>query len=146
MSEVTPNELVEEIEYEVEDSEVVPFPIDPTLTEPGVAADAKATGDAINAIESSLRINGKAFANNSLTLYGSDITLASGESTQTVTQAIEDLSQRNADDVMYDTDELVSVKDKIDEIVLNVETAISTEEIDEIFEEIFGGDENNGES
>ena len=141
MSEINPQELNEEIEYEVEDASVVPFPIDPTLTIEGEAADAKATGDAIGAIMTNLRINGKAPENSAVTLYGTDIHLSSSTGVQTISAAIEDLGGRSADDIMYDPVEMVSIKDVVDEMQEAIDTGIPDEEIDEIFDEVFGGDE-----
>jgi len=150
MSEVSvnPEELIETIDYEVEDANVIPFPIDPTLTIQGEAADAKATGDAISAIVSNMRINSKSAENNSFTLYGSDIRVTSGEGTQTIDQAIDELSDRNAGDILYDTENLITIGTKISEIDTAINTGLSTEDIDAIFDEVFEveEDESDGES
>ena len=49
-----PIEGIPEITFEVEVSETVPAPVDSTLTISGQAADAKATGDAISALQTNL--------------------------------------------------------------------------------------------
>lgn len=59
MSEInnTPNSIddgIPEVNFEIEVSEVVQAPIDDTLTISGMAADAKATGDAIAAAKDEL--------------------------------------------------------------------------------------------
>ena len=137
MSEVTPQELVEEIEYEVEDATVIPQPIDPTLSIAGEAADAKATGDAIAAVIGNLRVNEKAPVSNAITLYGSDIKVSSSEGAQTIAEAISSVTDKDASEIIYDTTELTSVKDAIDGIKETIDSEISTAEIDAIFDEVF---------
>lgn len=137
MSEVTPQELVEEIEYEVEDAEVIPQPIDPTLSIAGEAADAKATGDAIAAVIGNLRVNEKAPVSNAITLYGSDIKVSNAEGAQTISEAISSVTDKDASEIIYDTTELTSVKDAIDGIKETIDSEISTAEIDAIFDEVF---------
>ena len=48
------DEGIPEVNFEVEVSNVVQAPIDPTLKIEGMAADAKATGDAIDALDTEL--------------------------------------------------------------------------------------------
>ena len=139
MSETTPNELVEEITLTVEDASVVPTPIDPTLTIPGEAADAKAAGDAIASVISGLRVNGKAPSSSAVTIYAGDIYMSSDEGAQTVAAAIESAGDKDADDIIYDSVNLVSVKSAIDTINTELESELSEAEIDEIFAEVFGG-------
>lgn len=137
MSEVTPQELVEEIEYEVEDATVIPQPIDPTLSIAGEAADAKATGDAIADVFNGANVNGKSFVNKAVTLYGSDIKMSSAEGAQTIAEAISSVTDKDASEIIYDTAELISVKDAIDGIKETIDGEISTAEIDAIFDEVF---------
>lgn len=133
-------ELVEEISYEVEDASVIPTPIDPTLSISGEAADAKATGDAIAAVLGDLRINTKAPVNSAVTLYATDILMSSEEGAQTISEAFGGVEDKDASEIMYDSTNLVTVKDAIDGIITDMETGITDEEIDEIIDEVFGGE------
>ena len=133
------NELVEEITLEFEDADVVPVPIDPTLTISGQAADAKATGDAIAAAVGNLRINEKAPVSNAVTLYASDIKMSSEAGANTIAEAVEAAASRDANDIMYDSGNLVSVKSAIDSINTVLDSELSTDAIDAILAEVFGG-------
>ena len=135
----TPEELVETVTYDVQDASVIPTPIDPTLTIEGEAADAKATGDAINGVLGNLRVNTKAPVNNVLTLYGGDIYVSDAEGAQTITEAIEAANDKNATDIMYNTTDMVTVADALNSINTAMETSISEADIDTIVEEVFGG-------
>ena len=139
MSEVTPNELVEEITLEFDDASVVPVPIDPTLTISGEAADAKAAGDAIAAAVGRLRINEKAPASNAVTLYASDIKMSSDVGANTIAEAVTAAAGRDANDIMYDSGNLVTVKGAIDEINTALDSELSNGAIDAILAEVFGG-------
>ena len=133
----TPEELVEELDYEVEDAEVIPTPIDDTLTISGEAADAKATGDAIAAVLGNLRVNTKAPSSNAITLYASDIAVSDATGAQTIAEALEAVGDKTADDIMYDTVNLVSIKDALDAINTAIDTELSEAEIDAIFDSVF---------
>ena len=141
MSEVTPTpeELVEEIEYEVGDAQVIPSPIDPTLTHEGEAADAKATGDAIAAVFNGATVNGKSAVGKAFMVNAGDIPLSDEEGAQTVAQAIEGIGDKDASEIMYDTTKLVTVKGAIDGIKLDIESELTEEQINNIFDEVFGG-------
>lgn len=143
MSELTPtpDELVEEITYTVDDASVIPVPVDPTLSHEGEAADAKATGDAIAGVIGNLRVNAKAPVNNAITVYATDIAMSSAEGAPTISQAIEGIGDKDASEIMYDPTNLVTVKDALDGITDELDSEISEEEIDEIFDEVFGGEE-----
>ena len=133
----TPEELVEELDYEVEDAEVIPTPIDDTLTISGEAADAKATGDAIAAVLGNLRVNTKAPSSNAITLYAGDIAVSDATGAQTIAEALEAVGDKTADDIMYDTVNLVSIKDALDAINTAIDTELSEAEIDAIFDSVF---------
>lgn len=139
MSEVnnTPEELVEDITVEAEEAQEIPSPIDPTLTHAGEAADAFATGQAIAAVLTRLILNGKTAVANAITLYAADILMSADPGAQTLAQAIEAAGDKDAVDIMYDADNLVTVKDALDQL----DADMTNEEIDEIFENVFGGGE-----
>lgn len=139
MSEITPTELIEEIEYEVEDANVIPTPIDPTLSIEGEAADAKATGDAIAGVIENLRVNGKAPSSNAITVYAGDIRMSSDESAQTIVEAIEAAGDKDAEDIMYDAVNLITIKQALDTINTTLDSELSTETIDTIWDQVFGG-------
>ena len=143
MSEVTPTpeELIEEISFTVDDAAVVPMPIDPTLQNEGEAADAKATGDAIAGVINNLRVNEKAPVNNAITLFASDIALSSDEGSPSILERLEEISDRGADDISYDADNQVTVKGALDDIYSTLDSELSQEQIDGIFDTVFGGDE-----
>lgn len=136
----SPIELVRTIDYEVQDANVIPTPIDPTLSIEGDAADAKATGDAIAGVIGNLRVNTKAPVNNAVTLYGSDIAVTGDEGAQTIAEAIEAAGDKAADDIMYDADNMVTVADALDAINEAIDSELSAAEIDDIFDEVFGGE------
>ena len=143
MSEVTPTpeELIEEISFTVDDASVVPMPIDPTLQNEGEAADAKATGDAIAGVINNLRVNEKAPVNSAITLFASDIALSSDEGSPSILERLEEISDRGADDISYDADNQVTVKGALDDIYNTLDSEMSQEQIDGIFDTVFGGDE-----
>lgn len=143
MSEVnpTPEDLVEQITLTVEDATVIPSPIDPTLSNEGEAADAAATGAAIAAVLTGATVNGKSPTGKAFTIYAGDIAMSSSAGAQTVAEAIASAADKDAADIMYDTENLVTVKGAIDAINTALESELTTEEIDGIFDEVFEGDE-----
>lgn len=141
MSEITPNDLVENITLTVDDAEVIPVPVDPTLSVQGEAADAKATGDAIAAVFTGATVNGKSFVSKAVTVYAGDILMSNETGAQTVKATIETITDKDASQIMYDTINLVSVKSAIDGIKTEIDTELSTDAIDEIFAEVFSDEE-----
>lgn len=133
----TPEELVEEIEYEVDSADVIPTPVDPTLSISGEAADAKATGDAIAGVFNNATVNGKSAVNKAFVVYASDIRMSSAEGASTIAEAIGDIGDKDASEIMYDTVNMVTVKDAIDDIETALDSELTEEEIDEIFDEVF---------
>lgn len=140
MSEINPENLVETVELTVDNASVVPMPIDPTLSHEGEAADAAATGTAIAGVIGNLRINTKAPSNNAVTLYATDIPVSSDEGADTIAEALENVGNRDASGIMYDAENLVTVKAALDEINAAIDTELTEAEIDEIFDAVFGGE------
>ena len=143
MSETNPTaeELIRNVTFTLQRASVIPTPVDPTLSNEGEAADAKATGDAIAGVISNLRVNTKAPVNNAVTVYATDIYMSDAQGAQTISAAIESAADKDASEIMYNATNLVTVKDALDEINATLDTELSNEEIDAIIEEVFGGDE-----
>ena len=138
MSELTPTpeELIENIDMEVEDSNVVPMPIDPTLSNEGEAADAKATGDAIAAISAVKKVNAQSpNASGEVTLNASQIKMSSEEGAQTIVEAVNAVEAQTADTIKYDAEEDETVKDVVDEIIDACTDGCTNDEIDAIFDD-----------
>lgn len=140
-NDVNPEELVEEVGYTVNDATVIPTPIDPTLTIEGEAADAKATGDAIASVFVGATVNGKSATNKAFIVYAGDILLSSEQGAQTVLQAIDNVVDKDASQIIYDQTELITVKDAIDGIKTEMDTELTEEQIDEIINDVFGGED-----
>ena len=145
MSEVnnTPEELVEDITVEVEEAQEIPSPIDPTLTQPGQAADAFAVGQAIAAVLTKLILNGKTAVANAITLYAADILMSDAQGAQTLAQAIEAAGNKKAEDIMYDPENMVSVKTALDAIDTALAKDMTEAEIDEIWDEVFNEEDDD---
>lgn len=143
MSELNPTaeELIRNVTFTLQRANVIPTPIDPTLSNEGEAADAKATGDAIAGVIGNLLVNAKSPVNNAVTLYAGDILMSDAEGAQTIAAAVESAGDKGAEDIMYDAENLVSVKDALDAINTTLDSELTTEEIDAIFDDVFGGDE-----
>ena len=143
MSELNPTaeELIRNVTFTIQRANVIPTPIDPTLSNEGEAADAKATGDAIAGVIGNLRVNTKAPVNNAVTIYAGDIYMSDAQGAQTISAAIESAADKDASEIMYNATTLTTVKDAIDTINTTLDSELSEEEIDAIFEEVFGGDE-----
>lgn len=141
MSEPTAESLVRRIRVGVRTSSVIPTPIDPTLSNQGEAADAYATGQAIAGVIGNLRVNGKGPTNNAITVLAGDIPMSSEAGAASIADAIEDLQNKNAANIMYDTEENVTIKAALDGIYETLDSEMTEPEIDTIFEEVFGGDE-----
>lgn len=141
MSENNPSaeELIRNVRFTIQRSNVIPMPIDPTLSIEGEAADAKATGDAIAGVISNLRVNGKAPVSNAITVYGTDMRLSDAEGAPTIDEAIMGASDRDANDIMYDSGNLVTVKDALDDLYIQIDTELTEDQIDAIITQVFEG-------
>ena len=148
----TPEELVRTVHFNItrntptvrfsaQRAAVIPVPIDPTLSIQGEAADAYATGQAIANVWDGATVNGKSPVGKAFTVYASDTLMSSASGAQTVDQAIEAVAGRTANDIVYDAENLTTVKGAIDGIKTDMDSEISEAEIVEIFDEGFGEDD-----
>jgi hypothetical protein len=143
MSEVnpTPEELVEEISYQVEDATVIPFPIDPTLSIEGEAADAKAVGDALLNVAQNIKVNSKtADSTGNIIVYAGDILMSDAQGAQSIATVIESTEDRTGEDIYYKAGGDTSIAETVDEIIDAVTDGVTEEEIDSIFDD-WGDDE-----
>ena len=141
MSEPTAESLVRRIRVGVRTSNVIPTPIDPTLSNQGEAADAYATAQAIAGVIGNLRVNGKGPTNNAITVLAGDVPMSAEAGATSVADAIDNLQNKNAANILYDTDNNVSIKAALDDIYDTLDTEMSETEIDDVFDAVFGGDE-----
>lgn len=137
----TAEELVRNVTFSLQRSAVIPTPVDPTLSHEGEAADAKATGDAIALAVDGMTVNGKTATNKAFTVYAGDILMSNAQGASTIAEAMGDIGDKDASQIMYDTENLVSVKTALDGIISDLDSELSSDEIDEIFDEVFGGEE-----
>ena len=136
MSEVSSTDLVENITMEVDDADVVPAPIDPTLTHSGQAADAKAVGDALAAISSVKKVNGQSpNSSGEVTVLATQIPMSSATGAQTVSEAILSSQDKTGETIKYSSTSTETIKEVVDEIVEACTDGVSNEDIDGIFED-----------
>ena len=141
MSESTAESLVRRVRLGVRAASTIPTPIDPTLTIQGEAADAKATGDAIAAVFNGVTVNGQSATGKAFIVYAGQIYMSSAEGAQTVAAAIEAAGDKDASEILYDPENLVTVAAALDDINDALESELSETQIDDIFDSVFGGDE-----
>lgn len=144
MSEVSPNELVKRVRVGVRVANQIPTPLDPTLSHQGEAADAKATGDAINAVLGGLTINGKSHVTGqqkTFVIYVPDILMSGETGAQTLAEVLTGLSEMDADDIMYKASELLTVKGALDDIYETLDSELTDEQIEAILDTVFEGGE-----
>lgn len=135
MSEPTPQELVEEIQFEVHDGEVVMTPVDPTLSHAGEAADAQAVGAALAGIASRIKVDGKsADEYGNIMVYATDIPVTSDEGSQTVDGALTALGNKTAETIRYQAGSDQTIEDVVGGIQDALEYGVTDAEIDDIFE------------
>ena len=117
------NNLVRRVGFTVRRANVIPTPLDPTLSHEGEAADAAATGAAIAGVFNNLSLNGK--SGSVIVLYAGDIALSNELGAPTIAEAISGISDKDASEIMYDAEHLVTIADAIDEINEDIESEIN---------------------
>lgn len=147
MSEVNPTQLNKRVRFGVRGANVIPTPIDPTLTHQGEAADAYATGQAIGAVLGGLTINGKSHVTGQpkvFVIYAGDIAMSNTPGAQTMVEAIEAANGRVASDIVYkqgEEENLVTIGAALDDIYNTLDSELSDEQIEEILDTVFEGGE-----
>ena len=103
------NDLNEEVEVVVQDSEVITVPVDDTLTHSNEAADAKAVGDALalkadkSELSAAITVNGQgADDQGAILVDGTDIPMSGNDST-TLKAAIDAVNGKTAADIKMST-------------------------------------------
>lgn len=136
MSEISAETLVKNVRFTLQRSNVIPVPVDPTLSNEGEAADAKATGDAIAAIQAVHDVNGfQPNESGSVTVYATGIPMTNAVGAQTVAEAVQATQAQTGDTIkMVSTDD-DTIKDVTDSIITAVTNGVTDEEIDAIFED-----------
>ena len=87
-------------------------------------------------------VNGKQPDNEGdIALYAGDIPLTQEQGSQSVATAIENALNKDASGIMYDAENLITVKQAIDGIQEETEEDFTETEVAEILDEVFGGDE-----
>ena len=140
---VTPEEQVLTVHRTVSRSVVIPIPIDPTLQNEGEAADAAAVGQAIAAVLDGLKVNGVDVVNKLVEIFGTDIKMSNEEGAKTLKAAIEDVEDRDANDIMYDSENMITVKGKIDAIMTTLDTDLTEEEIEALYDEVMAEEDDD---
>ena len=131
----TPEELVENIDMEVEDASVIPVPVDPTLSNEGEAADAKATGDAIAAIVAVKKVNSTSPDNTgNVQIYANNIPMSNAVGAQTVAEAMVSVQAQTGDVIKYETGETDTIKTVVDGVITACTDGCTYDEIDGIFD------------
>lgn len=138
----TAEQLVRNVTFSLQRSTVIPMPIDPTLSNEGEAADAKATGEAIAAIVAVKKVLGQSpdETGDVKTLNATMIPMTSEEGAQTISEAILGVQAQTADTILYVAGEADTVKSVVDGIITACTDGCTDDEIDAIFDD-WGDDE-----
>lgn len=139
MSEVTESlndQLNRTVRFTLSRDNVIPFPIDPTLSIEGEAADAKAVGDAIANISSVKKVNNQSpNASGEITVNATQIPMSNEAGAQSIAEAM-NAAQGATGETIKRTSE---TEETIEEGMANIEDAITNgctdEEIDALFED-----------
>ena len=132
----TAEQLVRNVTFSLQRSTVIPMPIDPTLSNEGEAADAKAVGEAIAAIVAVKKVNDQSpDSTGAVVINATQIPMTSEEGAQTISDAILSVQAQTADTILYVAGEADTVKSVVDGIITACTDGCTDDEIDAIFEE-----------
>lgn len=131
----TAEQLVRNVRFTIQRSNVIPMPIDPTLSNEGEAAEAKAVGEAIAAIQTVKKVNNQTpDAAGAVTILATQIPMTGDEGAQTISEAILSAQEQTAETILYQTGETATVKSTVDEIITACTDGVSNDDIDAIFD------------
>lgn len=111
MNPVTPEELVEEINFTIDDAPVITVPIDDTLSIEGEAADAKAVGDALalkadkSEIQTALKVDGQSADNTGNILVTAQHVPVSALDQTTVAEKLDEIAGMTGEEILMSDDE-----------------------------------------
>lgn len=132
----TAEELVRNVTFSLQREAVIPMPIDPTLSNEGEAADAKATGDAIAAIAAVKKVLGQSpDGTGDVTINATQIPMSAETGAQTISEAVQGVQAQTADTIYYVSGETETVKTVVDGVIDACTDGCTDDEIDEIFED-----------
>ena len=132
----TAEQLIRNVTFSLQRSNVVPMPIDPTLTHEGEAADAKATGDAIAAMAAVRTVNGQSpDSSGAVVVNATQIPMSGDESAQTISEAILSAQDKTAETIRYEAEDTTTIKTVVDEIIEACTDGVTDGDIDDIFDE-----------
>jgi len=132
----TAEQLVRNVTFSLQRSTVIPMPIDPTLSNEGEAADAKAVGDAIAAIVAVKKVNAQSpDSAGAVVINATQIPMTSDEGAQTISEAILGVQAQTADTILYVAGSADTVKDVVDGIISDCTNGCTDDEIDAIFDD-----------
>ena len=139
MSEInnpTAEDLVKNVRFTLQRSNTVPMPIDPTLSNEGEAADAKATGDAIAAIAAVRNVNGETpDSAGNVIINATEIPMSDVPGAQTISEAMVAAQAQTGHTIKYETGGDETIKTVVDEVITAITDGCTQEEINELFED-----------
>ena len=110
MAPIENEDLNEEFEEEMDDSEVITVPLDTTLSHSGEAAEAKAVGDALaqkadkSELQAAITVNGQEADAQGVIIVTAEDTKVSSTDTTTIKEAIDELDGRTGADIPVSND------------------------------------------
>lgn len=132
----TPEELVRNFRVSMQRSTMIPTPVDPTLSNPGEAADAYATGQAIANIAAVKKVNNQSpNAAGEISVNATQIPMTGEAGAQTIAEAMQAAQSTTADAIHRTSENAQTVEDALGEIEDLLTDGIGNDEVDAMFEE-----------